>query len=137
MVDSQKIIAELEVHLEIREVETLNKMVIATRDVLDSQAFRDVFRSTVDIGFYLLYKRLEDCVQAVSKPEDRNDPQIRVPFAKLLPEIRKDLHEANRSVIDNADSSLLVQHFLCSEILGHFTSNIYEEFCNPSTSDAS
>ena len=117
-----------------KDIETLNRMVIETQDVLESQDFRAVFQSSIDIGFYLLNQRFENCIQAVSKPEDHDNPQIKVPFAKLLPEICKDLHEAHRSSINDAGSSLLLRHLLCSEILDCFAANIYEEFCNPATS---
>lgn len=118
------------------EISTLTRMTQETQDILESDDFRRVLDSSIDVGYGLVLDSLVGCFvdQSDSVNGDINgfeNPNARkVHLVKLLPSIKKVIDGRSNGHVDEQYN--LVRHLLCLDILNCFAGNIYEAFCEPS-----
>lgn len=112
----------------------LRKMLAETQDILESEDFKHVLESSIEVGYAIL---LDTLLGAFIKMESKligkegnsgfsNPNSIQVPLAKILPQIRKNYLDRSES-----DQKALVNHLLCLDVLNCFAANVYEAFCIP------
>uniref|UniRef100_A0A6G1SDY0 Peroxisomal biogenesis factor 3 n=1 Tax=Aceria tosichella TaxID=561515 RepID=A0A6G1SDY0_9ACAR len=117
------------------EEEMLRLMLAETQDILESEDFKHVLESSIEVGYAIL---LDNLLGAFIKMESKlngktetttnfsNPNSIQVPLVKLLPQIRNNYLQRNES-----DQRTLVNHLLCLDVLNCFAANVYEAFCMP------
>lgn len=119
-----------------KESELLRRMVAETQDILESDDFKRVIDSGIDLGFAVLMDVILGCFVRIddeksdrmsrSEPNGFSNPHsIRIPLAKLLPKIWLSLQERRRP----EEKLVLVRHLICLDVLNCFAANIYEAFC--------
>ncbi|CAG2169055.1 unnamed protein product [Oppiella nova] len=116
-----------------KESELLQRMVNETQDILESDDFKRVIDSGIDLGFAVLMDVLLGCFVRISDEKSgqksdngfSNPHSIRVPLVKLLPKIWLSLQERRRP----EEKLVLVRHLICLDVLNCFAANIYEAFC--------
>lgn len=113
----------------------LRKMLAETQDILESDDFKQVLESSIEVGYAIL---LDSLLGAFIKMETKsngkeensvgfsNPNAIQVPLVKILSQIRNNHLERSP-----ADQKLLVNHLLCLDVLNCFAANVYEAFCIP------
>lgn len=120
-------------NLSAKDRAVIEKMLIETEDLLESDDFKKVFVETIDLGYKVMMDLLVVCfLQIETEPGTsgkensfKNPHTQSVPFAKLLPPLNSALKERNKS----SDEGLsLVRHLLCTDVLVCFSANIYETF---------
>ncbi|XP_015792227.1 peroxisomal biogenesis factor 3 [Tetranychus urticae] len=120
-------------NLSAKDRAVIEKMLIETEDLLESDDFKKVFIETIDLGYKVMMDLLVVCfLQIETEPGTsgtensfKNPHTQSVPFAKLLPPLNSALKERNKS----SDEGLsLVRHLLCTDVLVCFSANIYETF---------
>lgn len=112
----------------------LRSMLAETQDILESEDFKQVLESSIEVGYAIL---LDTLLGAFIKMEAKlrrgeegsgfsNPNSIQVPLVKILPQIRD-------SYLKRAESEqkVLVNHLLCLDVLNCFAANVYEAFCIP------
>lgn len=112
----------------------LRKMIAETHDILQSDDFKHVLDSSIDVGYALLldvllgsFIKIESKLSNKDKKPNFSNPNaIQVPLAKILPQIRSNYQERTE-----ADQKALVNHLLCLDVLNCFASNVYDAFCVP------
>lgn len=116
------------------EEQMLRGMLAETQDILESDDFKHVLESSIEVGYAIL---LDNLLGAFIKLEGRlnkreettnfsNPNSIKVPLVKILPQIRKNYSGRNES-----DQKALINHLLCLDVLNCFAANVYEAFCVP------
>jgi len=121
-----------------KDADLLQRMLNETQDILESDDFKRVIDSGIDIGFAILmdtilgcFVRIEDEKCGQTKENGFANPHsIRVPLAKLLPKIWLSLQERRKP----DDKLVLVRHLICLDVLNCFAANIYEAFCHENCS---
>ncbi len=121
-----------------KDKELLQRMLNETQDILESDDFKRVIDSGIDIGFAIImdtilgcFVRIEDEKCGDGKDNGFANPHsIRVPLAKLLPKIWLSLQERRKP----EDKLVLVRHLICLDVLNCFAANIYEAFCQQNSS---
>lgn len=115
--------------------EMLRNMLAETQDVLESEDFKQVLESSIEVGYAILLDTLLDAFIRVESTLNSNGESgsgfsnpnaIQVPLVKLLPQIRQNYSERS-----DADQKTLVNHLLCLDVLNCFAANVYEAFCVP------
>lgn len=112
----------------------LRSMLAETQDILESEDFKHVLESSIEVGYALL---LDFLLGAFIKMESKlnlreensgfsNPNSIQVPLVKILPQIRN-----NYSGRSESEQKALVNHLLCLDVLNCFAANVYEAFCDP------
>lgn len=117
------------------EEEMLRLMIAETQDIFESEDFKHVLESSIEVGYAIL---LDNLLGAFIKMEGKlngkegegskfsNPNAIQVPLVKLLPQIRNNYLKRKES-----DQKALVNHLLCLDVLNCFAANVYEAFCMP------
>jgi hypothetical protein len=117
------------------EEQMLRSMLAETQDILESEDFKHVLESSIEVGYAIL---LDNLLGAFIKMESKlngktetttnfsNPNSIQVPLVKLLPQIRNQYLQRKES-----DQKTLVNHLLCLDVLNCFAANVYEAFCMP------
>lgn len=122
------------------EKRILSKMMTETQDILESDDFRRVLDSAIEIGFGLVLdqilitcfvKNSSDGLSGGDSNQFVNPSSVQVPLAKLLPSMKTVFDENRKSRTDQSENLNLVRHLLCLDILNCFAANIYEAFCEP------
>lgn len=117
------------------EEQMLRSMLAETQDILESEDFKDVLESSIEIGYKVL---LDNLLNAFLKMESKlnikdehgnktmmtNPNNVQVPLVKLLPHIRSSYLKRTES-----DHRVLTNHLLCLDVLNCFAANVYEAFC--------
>lgn len=136
------------------EAATLRKLMDETQDVLETDDFSQALNATIEVGFSHLMDIMLQCflsssgndVNSVTGNNIRdgtddwssnardsvdevsafsNPNCVRIPLAKLLPEMKKVL--AGRQTLEDKQS--LVREVLCQDLLNCYSANVYEAFC--------
>ena len=118
-----------------KDSELLRRMISETQDILESDDFKRVIDSGVELGFAVLmdiilgcFVRIDDEMSERRHSETNgfsNPHSIRIPLAKLLPKIWLSLQERRKP----EEKLVLVRHLICLDVLNCFAANIYEAFC--------
>jgi len=120
------------------EEEMLRLMLSETQDILESEDFKQVLESSIEVGYAILLDNLlgafikletklsEKGAQNGSTTMMTNPNNIQVPLVKLLPHIRNNYLKRKES-----DQKVLVNHLLSLDVLNCFAANVYEAFCVP------
>lgn len=117
------------------EEQMLRSMLAETQDILESDDFKHVLESSIELSYAILLDNLLDAFikmetklngkgENVSKFSNPNS--IQVPLVKLLPQIRNNCLKRKET-----DQKVLVNHLLCLDVLNCFAANVYEAFCVP------
>jgi len=109
----------------------LRTMLAETQDILESDDFKHVLESSVEVGYATL---LDNMLSAFIKVESKlsgkdgfsNPNAIKVPLVRVLPQIRNNYLKRSE-----ADQKALVNHLLSLDVLNCFAANVYEAFCVP------
>lgn len=111
----------------------LRGMLAETQDIFESDDFKKVLESSIEVGYATLldfllgaFIRMEGKVNSTEGPEFSNPNNIQVPLVKVLPQIRSSLKKRT-----DADQRQLVNHLLSLDVLNCFAANVYEAFCVP------
>lgn len=116
-----------------KEEEVLRNLLAETQDILESDDFKHVLESSIDVGYAVLLDTI--IFDAFIKLESNTDGDsqssfqpngIQIPMVKLLPQIR-----SNYSARTEANKKAMVNHLLCLDVLNCFASNVYEAFSVP------
>lgn len=113
-----------------KDEKTLRDMLAETQDILESEDFKHVLDSSIDVGYAVLLDTLLGAfIQLDNKPAGEssgfsNPNSIKVPLGRILHKIRK-----NQSQRSETDQKMLTNHLLCLDVLNCFAANIYEAFC--------
>lgn len=111
----------------------LRNMLAETQDILESDDFKQVLESSIEVGYAIL---LDSLLGAFIKMETKlnskeensagfsNPNAIQVPLVRILSQIRNNHLERSP-----ADQNVLVNHLLCLDVLNCFAANVYEAFC--------
>ena len=116
-----------------KEVEALKNLMIETQDLLETEDFKKVLFSSIDVGFTSLEDSMFACfVPSMNESSDSqstfsNPNSVEIKMAKLLPKIRNILLERSRSL----DKANLIRHLICLDVLNCYSANVYEAFCDP------
>lgn len=110
----------------------LRDMLAETQDILESEDFKHVLDSSIDVGYAVLLDTLLGAfIQLETKLGGENDKpgfsnpnSIKVPLGRILHKIRK-----NQSQRSETEQKMLTNHLLCLDVLNCFAANIYEAFC--------
>ncbi|RWS27376.1 peroxisomal biogenesis factor 3-like protein [Leptotrombidium deliense] len=114
--------------LTAKESAIIKKMLAETQDILESNDFKKVLESSIDVGFSVVMDMIVGCFSSIGAQNGFTNPHsTEVAFAKLLPLLNKTL--INRKKPD--DFLTLVNHLVCLDVLNCFAANIYEAFCEP------
>lgn len=118
--------------LSAEEIAVLQKMLTETQDILESDDFRRVLDSSIEIGFSLVMDTMLSCfvtdLNGLNGDNGFSNPNsVQKPLAKLLPSIKQVFDSRQK----NDEQLNLVRHLLCLDILNCFAANIYEAFCEP------
>lgn len=120
------------------EDDMLRLMLAETQDIFESEDFKHVLESSIEVGYAIL---LDNLLGAFIKMESKlngkttesgdatnfsNPNSIQVPLVKLLPQIRNNYLQRKE-----ADQRTVVNHLLCLDVLNCFAANVYEAFCKP------
>lgn len=116
------------------EEQMLRSMLAETQDILESEDFKHVLESSIEVGYAILLDNLLGAfIKMESKlnskeenPNFSNPNSIQVPLVKLLPQIRTNYLKRKES-----DQKALINHLLCLDVLNCFAANVYEAFCTP------
>lgn len=109
--------------------EMLRGMLAETQDIIESDDFKQVLESSIEVGYAIL---LDFILGAFIKMDIKlnsgfsNPNAIQVPLARILSQIRN--NHRGRSL---ADQKILVNHLLSLDVLNCFAANVYEAFCVP------
>lgn len=107
--------------------ELLRNMLAETQDILGSDDFKQVLESSIGVGYAVLLDLLVDAFLKLESKLNNNDfsnpNTIKVPFVKILPQIRQNYLKRNET-----EKKILVNHLLRLDILNCFASNVYEAF---------
>lgn len=112
----------------------LRSMLAETQDILESEDFKHVLESSIEVGYAIL---LDTLLGAFIKMEAKlrggeensgfsNPNSIQVPLVKILPQIRDSYLKRTET-----EQKVLVNHLLCLDVLNCFAANVYEAFCVP------
>lgn len=115
----------------------LRDMLDETQDILESEDFKKVLESSIEVGYTILLDFLLGAfikMESKINSKDDNSPQsgfsnpnaIQVPLVRILSQIRNNHLERSP-----ADQKVLVNHLLCLDVLNCFAANVYEAFCIP------
>lgn len=107
----------------------LSKLFVETYDILESPDFVKVLSSCIDQGYGTLLDKLSECyfhINQSNKEKFTNPYNVNVPFAKVLPVLKKVLQD-----IPVEDKSLFTYQLLQLELLKSFSANVYEAFSYP------
>lgn len=120
-----------------QDEQMLRGMLAETQDILESDDFKQVLESSIEVGYAIL---LDNLLEAFIKLDNKfnkgksesssfsNPNSIQVPLIKLLPQIRNSYLKR-----DETEQKALVNHLLCLDVLNCFAANVYEAFCVPKT----
>lgn len=120
------------------EEQMLRSMLAETQDILESEDFKHVLESSIEVGYAILLDNLLDAfIKLDSKLNSKDDHgsvttmmsnphTIQVPLVKLLPHIRNSYLKRKEP-----DQKVLVNHLLSLDVLNCFAANVYEAFCMP------
>lgn len=120
--------------LDESDEQMLRQMLSETLDILESNDFKHVLESSIEIGYAILldfllgaFIRLEGKLKDEGENYSFSNPNtIQVPLVKILPEIRNSSLKRNES-----DQRILVNNLLSLDVLNCFAANVYEAFCIP------
>lgn len=119
-----------------QDEQMLRNMLAETQDILESEDFKLALESSIDVGYTVLLDSLLGAfIKIESKLNSKKDSPssgfsnpnaIKVPFVKILPQIRNSYTKRSES-----EQKALVNHLLCLDVLNCFAANVYEAFCVP------
>ena len=123
-------------NLSSKDMAIIQNMLIETEDLLESEDFKKVINSTIDVGYSIMMDLLVGCFLRIDSDPGietsnsfKNPHTQSVPFAKLLPPLNNTLKERGKS----SDEALsLVRHLLCTDVINCFSANVYESFSGDS-----
>ncbi|XP_053206111.1 peroxisomal biogenesis factor 3-like [Panonychus citri] len=123
-------------NLSAKDMAIIQNMLIETEDLLESEDFKKVINSTIDVGYSIMMDLLVGCFLRIDSDPGietnngfKNPHTQSVPFAKLLPPLNNTLKERGKS----SDEALsLVRHLLCTDVINCFSANVYESFSGDS-----
>lgn len=115
------------------EEQMLRGMLAETQDILESEDFKHVLESSIEVGYAILldnllgaFIKLESKLNSKDNSNFSNPNSIQVPLIKILPQIRNNYLKRNET-----DQKALINHLLCLDVLNCFAANVYEAFCVP------
>ncbi|XP_054168800.1 peroxisomal biogenesis factor 3-like [Oppia nitens] len=124
-----------------KDGQLLQRMINETQDILESDDFKRVVDSGIDLGFAVLMDVILGCFVRFSDEKTgqtvsssslsssdngfANPHSIRMPLVKLLPKVWLSLRDRRRP----EEKLVLVRHLICLDVLNCFAANIYEAFC--------
>lgn len=121
-------------NLNEQDEKVLRDLLAETQDILESEDFKNVLESSIEVGYKILldnllgaFIKMESKLNASGETSNFSNPNaIKVPLVKILPQIRSNYR--NR---EPADQKALINHLLCLDVLNCFAANVYEAFCEP------
>lgn len=108
---------------------TLHKMLLETRDVIETEDFGRILTEGIELGFSSAIDRVSESMMSANQGEFVNPHQMAVPVAKIIPALHS--HYKTYDNCSGSDKNSFLQQLLQLEKSKAFAANIYEAFSQP------